>query len=131
MAHGRQHAAAVRLGRTYLRAPGALQVVVPDPLEHDSFDDAMAAPADEIPSRPSTAASLFSGNPVVIFAPQSIAGSNLNARPRLNTLVQREQDNLRRAQSAGAILSQRKLLSQSPPTRPQSGRRPRGSNMTD
>ncbi len=54
MAHGRQHAAAVRLGRTYLRAPGALQVVVPDPLEHDSFDDAMAAPADEIPSRPST-----------------------------------------------------------------------------
>lgn len=130
MAHGRQHAAAVRLGRTYLRAPGALQVVVPDPLEHDSFDDAMAAPADEIPSRPSTAASLFSGNPVVIFAPQSIAGSNLNARPRLNTLVQREQDNLRRAQSAGAILSQRKLLSQSPPTRPQSGRRPRGSTVS-
>ena len=129
MAHGRQKAA-VRLGRTYLRAPGALQAVVPDPLEHHSFDDTMAAPADEIPSRPSTAASLFSGNPVVIFAPQSIAGSNLNARPRLNTLVQREQDNLRRAQSAGAILSQRKLLSQSPPTRPQSGRRPRGSTVS-
>ena len=133
MAHGRQHAA-VRIGRTFLRAPRPCEssrvMVVPNPLEHHSFDDTMAAP-DEIPSRPSTAASitasLFSGNPVVIFAPQVIAGSNLNVLPRPNALVQ---DNLRRAQSAGAILSQRKLLSQSPPTRPQSGRRPRGSTVS-